>query len=457
MRVIPRLDTAQGYGSRTNFPIYTLLGFLQRDGMYAGRQWTWGPLEGAPYLPRVAHGRVVLRRAEWNLVLSDVDVKGQSRAGAYAQVRALWRTRGIPRCVRLTQHDQFLLIDIEVPQLAELLLKHLKKHGEARLVENYPADDDLLLSSDSGRYYHEVVIPFSRVALPHARMAPRPPITYVRSSIAPSGEWLYLKAYGGEEATDTLLRDVLPPIISSLREQHHIDKWFFVRYADPARHVRLRFSGAADVLATMVEPLLKSSLAALLAEGVVWQVQQDTYKRELGRYGGIVGMPLAEGLFTADSDAALKVRGSCTANGEAVKKVAAVLSVLTYLDDFRLTLADQEAMLRERARDDDLLRRKARAVRYRELRPLFETLTEVPSARPQDLTYLQTIYAERSECVERMGMDWLEACDAAGVPRWRAISSVIHMSLNRLGEGAEAELDTYDHALRVARARAAAS
>ena len=41
--------------------------------------------------------------------------------------------------------------------------------------------------------------------------------------------------------------------------------------------------------------------------GEIWNVQLDTYVRELERYGGATGMPLCERIFQADSEAVLSI------------------------------------------------------------------------------------------------------------------------------------------------------
>src|SRR5262249_12653274 len=64
--VVPRLTTAHNHLGR-GLGVYRFLCALQFQGVIPGLRWDWGPLELAPFLPRVVSGRVILSRARWNL------------------------------------------------------------------------------------------------------------------------------------------------------------------------------------------------------------------------------------------------------------------------------------------------------------------------------------------------------------------------------------------------------
>jgi class I lanthipeptide synthase len=106
---------------------------------------------------------------------------------------------------------------------------------------------------------------------------------------------------------DELLRDLIAPIVAQLRTSGAVERWFFVRYADPDWHLRLRLAGDRKRLRVEVEPALTEALDTFLADGRVWRIQLDTYEREVERYGGPEGMQLAEEAFCADSDVALGI------------------------------------------------------------------------------------------------------------------------------------------------------
>jgi thiopeptide-type bacteriocin biosynthesis protein len=62
----------------------------------------------------------------------------------------------------------------------------------------------------------------------------------VQRTFAPGSQWLYLKAYTGTASADRILTDTVGPVIDGLLSTGVVDHWFFLRYADPEHHLRLR-------------------------------------------------------------------------------------------------------------------------------------------------------------------------------------------------------------------------
>jgi class I lanthipeptide synthase len=95
------------------------------------------------------------------------------------------------------------------------------------------------------------------------------------------------------------------PTIRALHETGLIDGWFFIRYADPADHLRLRCHGTPHDLLGEVLPALREAITPALSEGLLYRISVDTYEREVERYGGLDGVELMEQLSEADSNAAV--------------------------------------------------------------------------------------------------------------------------------------------------------
>ncbi|WP_394747308.1 thiopeptide-type bacteriocin biosynthesis protein [Spongiimicrobium salis] len=113
-------------------------------------------------------------------------------------------------------------------------------------------------------------------------------------------EWLYYKLYCGARTADHLLSTLILPVTEKLLNENHIEQWFFIRYADPKPHLRLRFklkeiSSIGSVIAAM-----KTETLPYIHEKRLWKIQTDTYARELERYGNTT-MELSETLFFHDS------------------------------------------------------------------------------------------------------------------------------------------------------------
>jgi thiopeptide-type bacteriocin biosynthesis protein len=79
------------------------------------------------------------------------------------------------------------------------------------------------------------------------------------------------------------------------------DSWFFIRYADPDPHLRLRFHGLPDRLSSQLFGQVCHWAGGLVERGVCARFVFDTYDAEIERFGGPEGLAESERLFHADS------------------------------------------------------------------------------------------------------------------------------------------------------------
>ena len=86
--------------------------------------------------------------------------------------------------------------------------------------------------------------------------------------------------------------------------------WFFIRYSDPRRHIRLRFRGEPARLLADLLPRVTAWATGLIVSGVCQRFSIDTYDRELDRFGGPHGLAVAEDFFCADSAAVSELLAS---------------------------------------------------------------------------------------------------------------------------------------------------
>lgn len=440
-RVIPRLTSAHNFGWRSQ-PVYRFLAALQSDGVAGNLGWSWGPLASAPFLPRVRFGRLVLCRARWRLDRAELRRLGTAGAGValFAEV-SRWRAeRDLPRLAVLADHDSTLLVDFDNVVAVESFVRLVRNREEAVLEELLPGPDELCCAGPEGAFEHELVVPFvvgePKAVRPDKPAAAKP----ARRSFPPGSEWLYAKLYCGPVTADRLLCDVVAPLRASLIGSGAADRWFFIRYADPDEHVRLRFHCDPGRLPAVREGV-ERACATPLETGLAWRLALDTYEREVERYGGPAGVPLAEEIFAVDSDAVLELlrgieRGE---RGEQQRWRLAVRGVDALLDDLGLDPAGKLRVMR-RMRDafaaehrvDGLLSGQI-GKRYRKERATLERLLE----REQDADSPPpglAILAERSERLAPIVAE-LRAAEHAGRlsdPVETLASSFLHMHLNRL-------------------------
>jgi thiopeptide-type bacteriocin biosynthesis protein len=286
----------------------------------------WGPAEGFPYLPRVQVGRIVLRPAQWRIQKEDVDVKSPENCR-----RDLNRWRDawdVPQHVYLSFGDNRLVVDLEQDaQAAEIRaeLQKLSDGGSIILQEVLPALEESWLPGPEGRYYGEFIASLvlrrnddqKHERTPNqvepdkkpAHTAIHQPVTEATPAIAnslsrrrpPGSEWLYVKLYAPSNPQDDVISDSMFTFAENAIAASLADSWFFIRYADPETHIRLRFHGSAQRLTAQLFPQVCDWAASLMSRDVCTRFAFDTYDQEIERFGGPSGLALSEGVFFADS------------------------------------------------------------------------------------------------------------------------------------------------------------
>jgi thiopeptide-type bacteriocin biosynthesis protein len=138
---------------------------------------------------------------------------------------------------------------------------------------------------------------------------------------------------------DLLIIRVVAPTVRELYARRLLKRFFFIRYAEGGLHVRVRlfsddpgFGEAAVTLLAERIAELEGDLPSLDGHGVslAWQ----PYAPEFARYGGYVGLAVAEELFEWSSEYALAViaKGGTVTTGRRLAK--GLLATLTMLRAF---------------------------------------------------------------------------------------------------------------------------
>jgi thiopeptide-type bacteriocin biosynthesis protein len=277
-----------------------------------------------------------------------------------------------------------------------------------------------------------------------------------------SSGWVFAKIYTGPSGVERLLREVVPQLVDAGLASGAIDRWFFVRYGDPAWHLRLRLHGPPARLAAEVMPALEQALAPLLADGRILRAAFDTYSPEVNRYGGPAGIELAERLFQIDSEAVLAELADLPGGDAEHRWRLAVVGIDQLLDDLGLP-ADRKLALVSHVRGRlgaDLgagpeVDRQLGA-RFRRERLALESLLE--DSDP-DLTSALRAYGERRERRRALaGSLWRAACQGRLTRTIDELArSHAHMHVNRLlrAQHPAHELRVHDVLLRLYRGRAA--
>jgi thiopeptide-type bacteriocin biosynthesis protein len=475
--VIPRLSSAHNFTSM-NLGVYRFLGALQHQGSAGSRAWNWGPLESAPFLPRVVAGRLVLSRARWRVTAAEIRTLTAARGAEAYHVVQSWRTeRRLPRWLLLADGDHELPVDLDNALSIASFLHLLAGRDAALLLELFPDPGELSTTGPEGRFVHELVVPFVRTPESNSKCnsesmgsssssssTPDPP---TRRSFPPGSEWLYLKLYGGPAGADRVLGETVGPLAQEIVASGAADGWFFIRYRDPDPHLRLRFHGEPAPLQGEVLPLLTAAVAPLLAEGSLRRVQLDTYEREVERYGGGEGIELAEQIFHADSEAVLAILAAVERGDEGLEERwrLALRGMDALLGDLGLDPDDRRGVIRRaresfaaEAQEDGPLRGQL-GERFRKERRELEALLDPSRDADSALSPGFAILRARSAAIAPFAAE-LRSREAAGrltIPLAEIATSLLHLHANRLLRSAQRaqEFVLYDFLARLYDSQAA--
>jgi len=422
-----------------------------QDGVTALTGFDWGPASALPCLPRVRMGRVVLRPAQWRGRRDRWrDVMDAAGPGAFTRALERWRRRwAVPREVYLAAGDNRLLLDLDDPDQAGLLRAELRRpgHGDVVLHEALPATDQAWLPGPGGHYVSELVIPLirrapapggssgqaqARQAPPRpatARVSPRPAVDGADRLRGPGSDWLYVTLGGPARGEDALLAGPVRSLATDLRASGDADAWFFVRYGEPDRHLRLRLHGDPERLIDRTLPRVARWAARLVAAGERSRFGIETYEREVERYGGPAAMTQVEAVFCADSAAVCALLA--LVDGHEDRRVElAVLGIDALLRGLEPAAGQRRSWLGRVApppRESGAAWREGKE----RLRILLAGQAEDGQWAREAGPVLRTLAARARSAAERIAaLDAENALHAAGAD---VVGSLVHLHANRIG------------------------
>lgn len=169
----------------------------------------------------------------------------------------------------------------------------------------------------------------------------------MNSSFCPGSEWLYYKIYAGVKTANIILLENLYPIIWSLQNEGMVDKWFFIRYNDPDAHLRIRLHFRNSEQSATAMLTFQTVLQPLQDAGNIWNVQVDTYKREIERYGEQT-IGAAETLFYYDSEAIIEyIALKPDFNEEETQLIFSMVNIERFLQAFGMQNKDKMGLMNQ--------------------------------------------------------------------------------------------------------------
>jgi thiopeptide-type bacteriocin biosynthesis protein len=108
--------------------------------------------------------------------------------------------------------------------------------------------------------------------------------------------------YGDLQRQDDILASYLPDLLGQLGAQ---PRWWYIRYRDPAQHLRLRIILASPDAFGQAARTVSTWAARLCQHGLLREVRYPSDYPETGRWGSGLAWAAAQQVFEADSAAVL--------------------------------------------------------------------------------------------------------------------------------------------------------
>jgi lantibiotic biosynthesis protein len=419
-------------------------------------------------LPRVTYGRVVLDRATWRLDSSELTAIQPGTQDCLSRIQRLREKRRLPRHVLLVESDMALPLDLENVLCADVLAAEARR-GPVRLVEQFPAAEELCATGPEGRFAHELIVPLRRTdgpagaavtERPRARSPGRP------LAFTPGEQWLSASIFASQSTMDRRLATLVGSLIQQLRVTGAIEGWFLIRYWEPKAHLRLRLRGTPQRLREEAWPTIQRAIEPCLDSGEIHTVRLDTYVQEVNRYGGPRAITAAEHFFEADSDMALALVALDDHDVPDLRERVALVATDALLRVFGLDEAGRETFATKSSAAlmaDISLAPGSDTVLGQRFRTLRGSLTALVTDGSKEtsgwLTSARDIVARRSPAAKayRDLCQQLEDEGALTTSVSDILGSLVHMQINRLMRAAPraVELVVYDLLRRLYRSERA--
>lgn len=300
-RLVPRLASAYNY-NRSDLALYRFLSDLQHQNLQSSLSISASDIfPGLVHYERIAYRNVILSAEKWLVpkqVCSYTDIN-QARADLQIWLSGI----KLERPFKCGSTDQTLTFFPEVKEDMTAFLLFCRNKTGLYIEETFIPPSSIIKDENNRSYISEFII-----NLQHRKQLYLPSPTINQHDVSPSAtclpgsDWLYFEIYCHSSKSNSILLHLRKKFLASYSSK--FKNWFFIRYNDPAYHIRLRvhLRDKANVgecikaLADLAEPLIHT--------GIISDLQIKTYRKETERYG-IQRIHNAEKCFGTDSNLVL--------------------------------------------------------------------------------------------------------------------------------------------------------
>lgn len=389
------------------------------------------------YIPKIEYKNFIISPEKWILDNKILNINKKTEFENFKEkFNEYCLEYNVPNKVYITFADNRILINLNDDKCLRIL-KHELNNSLSNVILSGYEDYGCNLVTDSNKYEYisELVIPLIKNNLEINNKAENTKkMNNISSSDkqrlkVPFDEWLYLKLYGTSSNADDLIAFYISEYCNEKISNKDINRYFFMRYADPDQHIRLRFNAKQEKLLELY-PDIKSWLCSLIEGGIISRYSIESYDREIERYGGIELMNLVETLFCFDSIIVESILRQIR-NGELGfnKETVGMISLIHYMEDFGLDHDTQVDFLRAQVNHldyrDEFKKNRNEFIKVCNTSDNWRGLKESEDGRR-----LIEILNQRSNIVQQYAQKIGEGLEVS--TKLSILDSIIHLHCNRV-------------------------
>ena len=347
--IIPRLSNAHNY-LQNSLPLYNFLCDLQTQNLQNNFDLSWSSVAPrAVFYPRMTYKNAVISLATWHFENNDfMELIACESGDLMCKIKAFRKRWSLPERFVLADFDNELLVNTNNILSIQIWIDSIKNRDKIEVKEFLYAPENSVIKNALGQgFTNQFIAAFMNENTVYQGLSADLKVekNEIQRNFSVGSEWIYFKFYMGVKVGDNFLFQAIKPLTEELINQKLIDKWFFIRYADPEKHIRFRIHLPDLAVIGKVFLLVKDFVQSFENEGIIWKIQVDSYQREIERYGSEV-MELTETLFHQDSIAILSMIDQTEGEErEIIRWQWCLKAIDTYLNDFGLTLIEKKELM----------------------------------------------------------------------------------------------------------------
>lgn len=236
------------------------------------------------HIPEINYGDIILVPERWNIWKEDI---------SNTNLQNLINKFDIPQLVYLEEEDHNLLIDFNNDNDIEFLKKQLQSHRKVTLTRVYDTTNK------------EFVFSVEKNIANNDKYIQNNIQTSYKSNVRvfmPGSDWIYITVFTEEDVALSIIRDVYSQLIQALNRKQLIDKTYYLKYYHenrPCLRIRFHSKNKKNIMELYKE--IFSWIHYLKQHNFSNNIQINTYKREIERYGGKENIDKYERYFYTDS------------------------------------------------------------------------------------------------------------------------------------------------------------